>query len=255
MSKQTQQAAPTKTAANAPKQSSSQIIREVYVRNKNTHYLVRWMIILFLLEFILTIFMMFSAIYFSGQNAPAKYVPTDNQMRYFTPVAKTEREKFKSDRDVATFATTAMRDLFMFDWINASTQLNRHQKNFTSHGWDNLVKEFYKSNMIKYLIEDKGISNFELNTGDPTGAVKVHPPRKKDNGRMVITTRVGDKKVNSEVAYWIVELTGFLNTAKFGDGTMTNDSRAVRIFLTIVRVSTLENEEGIAIHSMVIKER
>lgn len=200
-----------------------QAYRELKVRNRYFDYFYRKMIVLFTLSLVgvLSSFLLYS--YYSSQNVPPGYIPTDNEMRYFSPIPLSKYNK--TDADIQTFTMDAMSDLFAFDYINSNKQLNKNQNNFTGAGWVKFVQAMKKSFVIQNVIDNKWIATYKQ-----IGVPKIVKKAVSDDG----------------IAYWLVETKG--QVVYYGQSSRTD---VVDIKIKIERVPVMEKDSGIGIATFV----
>lgn len=201
----------------------TQTFREIKARNRYLYIFNRYSIIVATFSTILAIFCISMLIFYLQQSVPNKYVPVDNEMRYFSPIPLSVHEK--TDSDIQTFVMSSLTDLFAYDYINLNNQLTRSQDKFTDNGWLNFVQAMKKSFIITNAQENKWISSYKQ-----IGLPKISKKDVDENG----------------VAYWLVETNGQISY----EG-MTRRVDNVLIRMRIKRVSTLQKESGIGIDTFV----
>lgn len=198
--------------------------REIKARNRYFYIFNRYGVILGTFLSIALIVNILILIFFLNQQVPPKYVPVDNEMRYFSPIPLNQHDK--SDADIQTFTITTLKNLYAFDYINFNEQLLKNQNKFTSDGWLSFVTNIKKSFILDALQTNQWISSYK-NTNLP---------------------KIMKKGVDEKgIAYWLVEMDG-VNTF-YGAQTRSDNIKAR---LKIERVSTLEKEEGIGIASIIV---
>ena len=200
-----------------------QTFKEVKARNRYMYINNRYSIILATLATVALIVSVISFIYFLKQSVPPRYVPTDNEMRYFSPIPLSRHEK--TDSDIQTFTMSTLKDLFAYDYINYQSQLSKSQDKFTDTGWANFVQSMKRSFTITNVQDNRWISTY----------------------RQIGLPRIASKGVGEDgVAYWLVETQGQI--VYYGDSNRTDN---VLIRMKIKRVTTLQKESGIGIEGFV----
>lgn len=159
--------------------------REIKARNRYFYIFNRYGVILGTFLSIALIVNILILIFFLNQQVPPKYVPVDNEMRYFSPIPLNQHDK--SDADIQTFTITTLKNLYAFDYINFNEQLLKNQNKFTSDGWLSFVTNIKKSFILDALQTNKWISSYK-NTNLP---------------------KIMKKGVDEKgIAYWLVEMDG-----------------------------------------------
>ena len=209
-------------------QNGNKMFIEIKARNRYFYIYYRYSLIFLMVNMITFLISLLFFIYFINQTVPPRYIPTDNQMRYFTPTPTNIIDR--SDSDIQTFIMTTLTDLFAYDYINYNQQLNKSQDNFTGAGWNNFAVSLRESFILQNAKQNKWISSYQ---------------------NLVIPTII--KKGVDEttgVAYWLTETKGKISYVSNGGTSHFDD---VTIQMRIDRVSTLDKESGIGISRMIIK--
>lgn len=198
--------------------------KEIKARNRYFYIYNRYGIIMASLLGIMLIVNIGIAIYFQNQTVPPRYVPVDNEMRYFPPTPLNKHDK--SDSDIQTFVMSSLKELLAYDYINYNEQLMAKQDLFTSDGWIDFANNMKQSFILDTVQENKWISSFR-NTNLP---------------------KIVKRGINPDgIAYWLVEIDGV--NSFVGENKSRNDNVTIR--LKIERVSTLMKENGIGIASFI----
>lgn len=173
-------------------------------------------------------------------------------MRYNAPVQKKVREGFKSDQDISTFVLSAVTELFTYDWVNSKTQINKNQVYFTDRGWQGFVKSINEAKLIHQVVAAKQISSFELDINSTKNPIRVLP--KENNGLITIVSMDKDgKSYQEQVAYWDVEIHGILKyTSGSVDGVAKREIKRTTMLVRVVRTSTMDKAEGVAINRFIL---
>lgn len=208
------------------KSNPEQINREIILRNVGLSQFVNMSFKQALLAFAVLASVGFVTFVNSSKTAPSLNIPVNNQMQYEEPLLKTQFHK--SDSQVATEAASIMTGMLSYDWFNAPYQLNKQVSYFTNEGWLGFKEILEKSTVYNTIVDNKMISSLQIR-GAPTVIEK------------------GVAKVNGEdVAFWRVKMDG--NLMFINSSGMNNRTDKVTITLTIIRVSVMESDYGMAVH-------
>ncbi|MBI1273798.1 MAG: hypothetical protein GC131_06920 [Alphaproteobacteria bacterium] len=131
---------------------------------------------------------------------------------------------------VLSWVTTTVTQVMTYNFANFNQEISKHQRKFLSKSWEQFVKVLLQDDMLKKFQQQELVL-----TTAPFGAP-------------VITSEgVVDKRYQ-----WVVQLPVIMNY-------VTNNNRSVQrrniVELTVVRVPTTENPDGVAIKVWNAKKR
>ena len=221
----------SKGSGNGNKTGKQSVKTFISVKERNRYFYIFYrssLIFLMLAVFSLILTASFT-IYFLNKSIPPKYIPVDNEFRYvkITPLNEFE----KTDAQIQSFAMMSMKKLFAFDYKNHEQQLFESVPNFTDNGWKSFLQQLKVSAILENTRNYNWISYINIQ-GSP---------------------QILKKEVDSNgIAYWLVTMKSNMIFESTKSGEFSKSTNAV-INMKIVRASTINNENGIAIESLFIK--
>ncbi|HUY67719.1 MAG TPA: DotI/IcmL/TraM family protein [Alphaproteobacteria bacterium] len=135
-------------------------------------------------------------------------------------------EPYRSSADVITWAAQKARTVMQFDYSDFRDRLQDASADFTPTGWDSFTKALKEANVIEAVQARKLVVSL---------AVDAAP-------------EITDSRVENGVYTWYLR---FPVTIKF-DGDQPPSPIGATLLLQIVRVSTLQNPDGISIQQWVV---
>lgn len=98
--------------------------------------------------------------YLFSYNPPNKYYPTTPDYRLI--MSPPVNEEYLPEADVIQVATNAIRGIWSYDYINWESQITEATKWFTVKGWNEFVKEFQASGVIKSVLANGQIASIRI---------------------------------------------------------------------------------------------
>lgn len=210
-------------------------MREILIRNVSVQQANKMAFVNMLFAFMVLVSVVFVAVDVKNRVAPPVHIPVDADLRYEQPVSK--RVHNKSDGEVATYTANVLTSMFSYDWFNASNQLNKQVQYFTNEGWLGFKDNLEVSGELSYVRDNRYISALQI----------IDTPVVLNKG--ITTLRNGDT-----VAFWTVRVDAIQNYI-YPDTGNTGRTEQVELTVRIVRVSSLERQDGIAINSIIKKNK
>jgi len=135
-------------------------------------------------------------------------------------------EPFRSQAEVISWAARTSRNVMSFDYKDFKERLQAASNNFTPSGWETFSKALKESNIVDAITARKLVVSLDVN----------------------MAPEIRNEGVRNGVYTWIMR---YPVTIKF-DGNEAPASIEMQLSLTVVRVSTLVNPDGISIESWVL---
>jgi intracellular multiplication protein IcmL len=145
-------------------------------------------------------------------------------------------EQFRSDADVAAWATIAAQNIMRFDYNDYVARLQQVQSDalFTETGWESFNKALKDSTILELAKARKLVVSLNMKQGTNSGVVFTNTG--------VHTDSAGVLRYTWDMRFPII--------IKF-DGAEPPQPISATLLLRIVRVSTLQNSNGIGIEQWV----
>lgn len=134
-------------------------------------------------------------------------------------------DEYRSKAEVITWAAETVRNVMRFDYANYRTHLQQSSYSFTTTGWDSFNKALKDSNMIEAVTVRKLVVDLD---------VKAAP-------------EILSSGVRNGVYTWDLRIPVVIKL----EGPESPQPTVASLLLRIVRVSTLQNPDGISIEQWV----
>lgn len=138
-------------------------------------------------------------------------------------------DEFRSKAEVITWAAETSKNVMSFDYADFRSRLQQSSYSFTTTGWDSFNKALKDSNMIEAVTARKLVVSMEIK-----GAPEIL-----------------SSGVRNGVYTWDVKFPVIIKM----DGPESPQPTIASLLLRIVRVSTLQNADGISIEQWVTVTR
>lgn len=135
-------------------------------------------------------------------------------------------EPYKSQADLVAWAAQTSQNVMRFGYHDYRDRLQQASSNFTTTGWDSFNKALKDSHFLEAILAHKQVITLEINAA----------PEIQSAG------------VRGGVYTWYVQ---FPVTIKF-DADQPSQPQQLMLHLQIVRVSTLQNPDGISIEQWIL---
>ena len=134
-------------------------------------------------------------------------------------------EPYRSQADVVTWAAGTAQDVMRFDYADFRARLQQVSANFTPSGWESFNKALKDSNILEAIQARKLVLSLNLNAAPEITSADVRGGIYTWDMRMPVTIKF--------------------------DGAEPPQPISATLLLRIVRVSTLQNPDGISIEQWV----
>lgn len=182
--------------------------------------------VIFIISSLIAALIIISAlsIYLYLNKPPPVTFIVDKEWRVQPPVPLDQ--PYLSRPDVLQWVANAISTVLVFDFINYNDQLNSYKPYFTADGW-----KVFLNQLNIYVNYNNVQSNKQFVNGVPSGA-----PSEINQG--LLSGRYG----------WWIQMPVIINYVNFNKGY----SQTLTLQILIVRVSTLNNLDGVAIDNLIV---
>jgi hypothetical protein len=97
---------------------------------------------------------------FATFEPPHKYIPTTPDFKVL--VSPPLNEEFAQDGDVIQVATSGLRGVYTYDFVNKIQQIGSAEKYFTASGWSAFIKELNASGAIKAVEQKHQVASIRI---------------------------------------------------------------------------------------------
>ena len=169
-------------------------------------------------------------LYQATRPVQTRYILANTDGRITTLVALSQPNM--RDNDVANWMTTALTQIFSFDFVRYKSQLQDSRQYFTAHGWDTFQTQLQESHLLPIVIDNKYILTIK-----PTGA----------------PTLISSGSVGGVFA-WRYSIPMVLNFSSSNPGDSIRD-QSVNVTATITRTPEIVQQSGIGIDDLFIEKK